>query len=80
MLRKNTHCIEVEQMESLRLPQSKSYLKIIGIPYLSEQTNTCITSDNIEKILKNIYIFNNIVLASKLRVIKMSPKSNIAIV
>ena len=77
---KNTHYIEVEQMESLRLSQSKSYLKIIGIPYLSEQTNTCIISDNIEKILKNIHIFNNIVLVSKLRVIKVSPKSNIAIV
>ena len=77
---KNTHYIEVEQMEFLRLSQSKSYLKIIGILYLSKQTNTHITSNDIEKILKNIYIFNNIVLASKPRVIKVSPKSNIAIV
>ena len=77
---KNTHYIEVEQMEFLRLSQSKSYLKIISILYLSKQTNTHITSNDIEKILKNIYIFNNIVLASKPRVIKVSPKSNIAIV
>lgn len=67
-------------MEPLRLPQSKSYLKIIGILYLSEQTNTCITSDEIDKILKNTHIFNNIVLASKPRVIKVSSKSNMAIV
>ena len=77
---KNTHYIEVEQMEFLRLSQSKSYLKIISILYLSKQTNTHITSNDIEKILKNIYIFNNIVLSSKPRVIKVSPKSNIAIV
>ena len=53
---------------------------LIGIPYFSEQTNTHITSDNIKKILKNNHIFNDIVLASKLKVIKVSPKSNIAIV
>ena len=71
---KNTCCIEVEQIEPLRLPQSKSYLKIIGIPNLSEQTNTHITSDEIDKILKNTHIFNDIVLASKPRVIKVSPQ------
>jgi len=36
---KNSQCIEADHVESLRLPQSKSYLKIIGIPYLLEQTN-----------------------------------------
>ena len=77
---KNTCCIEVEQIEPLRLSQSKSYLKIIGIPNLSEQTNTCIISDEIDKILKNTHIFNDIVLASKLRVIKVFPKSNMAII
>jgi len=77
---KNAHYIEVDQMEPLRLSQSKLYLKIIGILYLFEQTNACITSDDIKKILKNNHIFNNIVLASKPRVIKVSPKSDIAIV
>ena len=67
-------------MELLRLSQSKLYLKIIGILYLFEQTNACITSDDIKKILKNNHIFNNIVLASEPRVIKVSPKSDIAIV
>ena len=71
---KNTCCIEVKQIEPLRLPQSKSYLKIIGIPNLSEQTNAHITSDEIDKILKNTHIFNDIVLASKPRVIKVSPQ------
>ena len=77
---KNAHCIEAEHTEFPRLSQSKSYLNIIGILYLAKQSNSYISPDNIEKILKSNHIFNNIVLASKLRVIKMSPKSNMAIV
>jgi len=77
---KNIHYIEADQIKPLRLPQSKSYLKNIGISYFSKQTNAHITSDNIEKILKNNHIFNDIVLASKLKVIKVSFKSNMAIV
>jgi len=77
---KNAQCIKTEQIESLRLPQSKSYFKIIGILYFSEHTNSCITSNNIEIFLKNNHIFNDIVLASKPRVIKVSPKSDMAII
>ena len=62
------------------LPQSKSYLKIVDIPFNSEKTNSCILLDEIENILKNNHLFNNIVLASKPHVIKVSHKSNIAIV
>ena len=51
---KNAQCIEAEQIESPRFFQSKLYLKIISIPYLSEHTNSCITSDNIENFLKII--------------------------
>ena len=63
-----------------RLPQSKSYLKIVSIPYLSNQTNTRLSADKVEKILKNNHIFNNIILASKPRVIKVSPKLDMSIV
>ena len=58
----------------------KSYLKIVGILYLVDQSNTCITSEDVEKILKNNHIFNNIILASKLRIIKVSPKSDMTII
>ena len=77
---KNAYYIEAEHTKSPKLPQSKSNLKIIGILYLFEQSNTCIFPDNIEKILKSNYIFNDIILASKPRVIKMFPKSNMTIV
>ena len=63
-----------------RLPQLKSYLKIVGIPYFVDKSNTCISSEDIECILKNNHIFNDIVLASKLRVIKVSSKSDMAII
>ena len=74
---KNINNIKVKQVESPRLPQSKSFLKIIGIPYLIEDTYVPITANIVEKIIKDNYIFNNIVLASRPRVIKVSPKSNI---
>ena len=77
---KNTYYIEAEHTKSPRLPQLKSYLKIIGILYLFEQSNTHISPDNIEKILRSNYIFNDIILASKPRVIEMSPKSDMTII
>jgi len=52
----------------------------MGIPYFVDKSNTCISSEDIEYILKNNYIFNDIVLVSKPRIIKVSPKSDMAIV
>ena len=40
----------------------------------------CILSEDIKKILKKNHIFNKIVLASKPQVIKVSPKSDMAII
>ena len=77
---KSSLCTDMDQIDSPRLPQSKSYLKIVGIPYLSEQSNTRLSSEEVERILKSNYIFNNIILASKPRVIKVSPKSDMSIV
>ena len=65
---------------SPRLLQSKFYLKIVDISYYVDKSNTHITTKNIEHILKNTHIFNKIVLASRLRIIKVLPKSDIAIV
>ena len=42
--------------------------------------NTPLTSDVVEIILKNNYIFNNILIASQPRVIKISSKSDMAII
>ena len=67
-------------MSLARLSQFKSYLKIVGISYISKKTNSCITLDEIEDVLKNNHIFNNIVLASKPHIIKLSPNLDMAII
>ena len=77
---KNSLYDDNDQIASPCLPQSKSYLKIVGIPYLNKQTNAYILPEDIKKILKSNHIFNNIVLASRPRVIKISPKSDMVII
>ena len=78
---KNSNNINSLQVEDSRLPKSKSYLKIIGIPfYPHTNSQEKLTSINIKTILQQNHIFDNISLTSKLRVIKVSPKSDMAIV
>ena len=67
-------------VESPCLPKSKPYLKITGLPYILEQSNSPITSDIIESVIKEIHIFNNIILISKSHIIKASPKSDIVVI
>ena len=78
---KSSNDINSLQVEKPCLPKSKSYLKIIGIPFFSHTNfQGKLTSNNIELILKQNHIFNNISLALKPRVIKISPKSDMVIV
>ena len=77
---KNTNHIDVDKVEVLRLPQSKSYLKIIGIPYINEKSNVSITVDVVEDIIKYNHTFNNIMVTSKPWIIKVFPKLDIAII
>jgi len=77
---KNVSYIEADNVEAPRLPQSKLYLKILGIPYLLKNSNTPISADVVNKIIKDNHIFNNIVIVSRPRVIKVSPKSDMAII
>jgi len=70
----------VNNVEAPKLPQSKFYLKILGIPYLLKNSNTPISADLVERIIKDNHIFNNIVITSRPRVIKVSHKSDIAII
>jgi len=72
--------IQAEEVEVSQLSQSKSYLKIICIPYLREDTNTSIMSDVVEKIIKKNHIFNNIILVLRPCIIKVSPKLDMAII
>ena len=78
---KNSNNINALQVEDSRLPKSKFFLKIISIPFYPHlNSQEKLTLSDIEIILKQNHIFNNISLASKPRVIKVSPKSDMAIV
>ena len=77
---KNIKNIASDKIQIPRLLQLKSYLNIIKIPYYAGSTNLPITSDDIEVIIKSNYIFNDLILASKPRIIKASSKSDIAII
>ena len=78
---KNSNDINSLQIEEPCLPKSKSYLKIIGIlffPHVNSQEKLML--NDIKMILKQNHIFDNISLTSKLRVIKISLKSDMLIV
>ena len=78
---KNSNDINSLQVENSRLSKLKFYLKIIGIlfyPHMNSQEK--LNTTDIKLILKQNHIFNNISLVSKPRVIKISPKSDMAIV
>lgn len=71
---------DANQISPPRFFQSKSYLKIIGISYLNNQSNMHILPKDIKKILKSNHIFNDIILTSRPRVIKVSLKLDMAII
>jgi len=78
---KNSCDLNALQVEESRLPKSKSYLKIISIPfYPHANSQDRLTLADIKIILRQNHIFDNVTLASKPRVIKVSPKSDMAIV
>jgi len=76
---KSVKGINGNEILSPRLPQSKSYLKIMGLPYLQANSNK-ITSENVIDFIKHIDLFENISLTTKPRIIKASPKSDMAII
>ena len=77
---KNIYNIKTNHVESLRLPQWKFFLKIISISYILKSTNIYISIEEVEKIIKENHIFNNVILASRPRIIKILPKSDILII
>jgi len=59
---------------------SKSYLKILSLPYILENTNLLITSELVKEVIKETHIFNDIILTSKPHIIKALSKSGLAVV
>ena len=75
---KSVQNIIPESIESPHLLKSKSYMKIIGLPYSSELG--VLSPDYIEGILVKSHLFKDVTLASKPHIIKASPKSGKAVV
>ena len=75
---KSIQNVDSDLIESPCLPKSKSYMKIIGLPYKINQD--VISPDFIEGVLKETHLFKGVMLASKPHVIKVSPKSDMAVV
>ena len=65
---KNCNNIDTNDIQNTCLPQSKSYLKILSIPYI------------MKSFIKTSHIFDNINITSRPWVVKVSSKSNMAIV
>ena len=78
---KNVDNIDISGIKVPQLPQSKFYLKIIGIPYFPhDNSQEHLSSGDIENIIKQNQIFDNVVLISKPQVIKVSPRSDMSII
>jgi len=77
---KFTNSIDSNDVKVPHLPQSKSYLKIIGILYFQEVSLSPITPKLVKDIIKQNQIFDNVILVSKPCVIKAFPKSYMTIV
>ena len=55
--------INSNKVMSLYFSQSKFYLKILGIPYYSNNLTSPITYNQIKEVIKEFHLFNDIVLA-----------------
>lgn len=77
---KNVNVINSDNIMVPRLPQSKLFLKILGILYLVEDTSFPIISNIVEKILQSIHIFNNVTLTLRPHIIKALPKSDMVVI
>jgi len=77
---KNIQTIDISDIQTAYLSQSKSYLKILEISYFVEGTNTAINLEVVKFIIKSTHVFENIHIASQPHVIKVSFKLDMTII
>jgi len=78
---KSSNDIDALQVKVPQLLQLKSYLKIIGIPFFPHSNaQEHLILNGVKTIIKHNHIFDKITLVSKLCIIKVSPKSDMAII
>ena len=62
------------------LPQSKSFLKLLDVPFYNNNSPNPVEKSQVEAILSNTDMFNGIILASYPRVIYTSKNSDMAVI
>jgi len=77
---KSCNNVDTNNIQDAWLPQSKLYLKILSILYIKKGTDMPINSEVLETVIKSTHIFNNINIAPKPCIVKVSPKFDMVIV
>ena len=70
---------EITEVEP-RLPQSKSFLKVLGIHYWDSKTSLPITPAQVAEALSSSPLFEGVTLASMPRIMKASPSSDMSVI
>ena len=78
-LKKTAGLGEITEVEP-RLPQSKSFLKVLGIPYWDFKTSLPITPIQVAKALSSSPLFEGITLASMPCIMKASSSSDMSVI
>ena len=63
-----------------RLPQSKTFLKILGVLYWGNNASTPITQAQVEAVIANTPVFEGVVLASHPHIMKVSPSLDMSVI
>ena len=78
-LKKTAGLGEVTEVEP-RLPQSKSFLKVLGVPYWDSKTSLSVTPVQVAEALSSSPLFEGVTLASMPRIMKASPSSDMSVI
>ena len=62
------------------LPQSKSFLKVLGVPYWDSKTFLPVTPAQVAEVLSSSLLFEGVALASMPRIMKASPSSDMSVI
>ena len=63
-----------------RLPQSKSFLKVLDVPYWDSKTSLHVTPAQVAEALSSSPLFEGVILASMPRIMKVSPSSDMSVI
>ena len=78
-MKKTTGLGEITEVEP-RLPQSKSFLKVLGVFYWDSKTSLPVTPAQVAEVLSSSLLFEGVTLASMPCIMKASPSSDMSVI